>query len=179
LAGCETLGLSDPDPAEIVEVTPACPVTAVLSDAATVTKVKPGTSTAQAPNAANVLFSAEMSQARLTCNYDRTANTLTVDVNFAIRATRGAGAGDAEPAFDYFVAVVDVDNNVLAKRTFQSRPSMGNRMTGTFQETVGNFAVPLEMEKRPIDYEILTGFQLTADELALNRAPKALPQARR
>jgi hypothetical protein len=179
LAGCETLGLSDPDPAQVVEATPACPVTAVLSDAVTVTKVKPGTPTSQAPNPANVLYTAEMSQARLTCNYDRIANTLSVDVNFAIRATRGAGANGADPALDYFVAIVDVDNNVLAKRTFQSRPNLGSQASGTFQETINNFAVPLEMDKRPIDYEILTGFQLTPDELALNRAPKPLPQARR
>lgn len=179
LAGCETLGLRDPAPAQIVDTSPACPVTAVLSDAVTVTKVKPGTSTAQTPPPANVLFTGEMSQARLTCDYDRTRNTLSVDVNFAIRATRGQGANGTDPALDYFVAVVDVDNNVLVKKTFQSRPNLGGRTTGTFEETVGNFVVPLEMDKRPIDYEILTGFQLTPDELALNRAPKPVPQARR
>ena len=106
-------------------------------------------------------------------------NTLSVDINFAIRATRGQAAGGADPALDYFVAIVDVDNNVLVKKTFQSRPNLGGRMTGTFQETIASFAVPLEMDKRPVDYEILTGFQLTPDELALNRAPKPLPQVRR
>jgi hypothetical protein len=34
------------------------------------------------------------------------------------------------------------------------------------------------MDKRPYDYEILTGFQLTPDELAYNRVPKPLPQPR-
>ena len=40
------------------------------------------------------------------------------------------------------------------------------------------FPVPLAMDKRPYDYEILTGFQLTPDELAYNRAPRSLPGPR-
>jgi len=38
--------------------------------------------------------------------------------------------------------------------------------------------VPLSMDKRPYDVEILTGFQLTPDELAYNRVPKSLPVPR-
>jgi hypothetical protein len=34
------------------------------------------------------------------------------------------------------------------------------------------------MDKRPYDYEILTGFQLTPDELAYNRIPRPLPVPR-
>src|SRR6266566_956362 len=71
LAGCETLGLTSPSPDELVADTgPICPSTAVLSDAVTVTKLKPGTQAAL-PNPANVAFTAEMSQAKLDCDYDR------------------------------------------------------------------------------------------------------------
>jgi hypothetical protein len=31
------------------------------------------------------------------------------------------------------------------------------------------------MDRRPSDYEILTGFQLTPDELAYNRLPRVVP----
>src|SRR5215470_12373409 len=85
LAACETLGLSSPPPDQLVmDNGPICPATAVLSDAVTVTKLKPGTQTA--PNPANVVFTAEMSQAKLDCSYNRTSNRLTVDINFAVKA---------------------------------------------------------------------------------------------
>ncbi|MSP95380.1 MAG: hypothetical protein EXR00_08920 [Alphaproteobacteria bacterium] len=176
--GCETLGLSD-GPVMVVETISPCPSTAVLSDAVTVTKVKPGTPSGMAANPQNVVLTAEMSRAQLECDYDREANTLSVDISFAVRATRGAGAaGAAEPALDYFVAIVDIDNNVLVKKQFQSRPALGNRQTGVFQENVESFAIPLMEGKRPYDYEILTGFQLTPDELAYNRIPKPVPLRR-
>ena len=51
-------------------------------------------------------------------------------------------------------------------------------MTNTYTQSVDGFPVPLAMDKRPYDYEILTGFQLSPDELAYNRVPRPLPQPR-
>jgi hypothetical protein len=178
LAACQTLGLSSPDPTDVVVDTgPICPVTAVLSDATSVTKLRPGTP-AGSRDAANVVFSAEMSQAMLDCDYDRENNRLTVDVEFAIRAARGPAAQGAEPQLDFFVAVVDADNNIISKTVFHSQPEMRGRTNNTYTQNVDGFPVPLAMDKRPYDYEILTGFQLTPDELAYNRVPKPLPQPR-
>src|SRR5437660_12111458 len=97
LAGCQTLGLTSPSPDELVADTgPICPSTAVLSDAVTVTKLKPGTQGAL-PNPANVAFTAEMSQAKLDCNYDRSQNKLSVDLSFAVKAARGPDATESDP----------------------------------------------------------------------------------
>ena len=178
LAACETLGLSSPDPADmLVDMGPICPVSAVLSDATTVTKLRPGTP-AGSRDPANMVFTAEMSQAMLDCDYDRNANRLTVDVEFAIKATRGAAAQGADPQLDFFVAVVDADNNIISKTVFHSQPELRGRMTNTYTQSVDGFPVPMAMDKRPYDYEILTGFQLTPDELAYNRVPRPLPQPR-
>jgi len=155
-----------------------CPVPAVLGDAVTVTKVRPGTPMSAMPDAANVVFTAEMSQPRLECEYDPRRTKLTVDVNFAVRATRGAAATAGDPPIDFFVAVVDVDNNVLVKKVYQAPSDLRGKHTGQWTQTVRSFAVPIEADKRPLDYEILTGFQLSPDELAYNRAPKP-PQLRR
>jgi hypothetical protein len=177
LAACETLGLSTPDPATVVDLGPVCPVTAVLSDATTVTKFRPGTP-AGSRDPANVVFTAEMSQAMLDCDYDRENNRLKVDVEFAVKATRGPAAQASDPQLDFFVAVVDADNNIISKTVFHGQPEMRGRMSNTYTQSVDNFPVPLAMDKRPYDYEILTGFQLTPDELAYNRVPRSLPQPR-
>lgn len=178
LAACQTLGLSSPSPDELVADTgPTCPSTAVLSDAVIVTKLKPG-SQAALPNPANVAFTAEMSQAKLDCNYDRSQNKLSLDLSFAVKATRGPAAMGPDPQIDFFVAVVDADNNILSKTVYHGQPDMAGRATNIYTQSVGNFPVPLGMDKRPYDYEILTGFQLTPDELAYNRVPKMLPGPR-
>jgi len=174
LAGCQTLGLTSPSPDELVADTgPICPSTAVLSDAVTVTKLKPGTQAAL-PNPANIAFTAEMSQAKLDCNYDRSQNKLSVDLSFAVKAARGPAATGADPQVDFFVAVVDADNNIVSKIVYHGQADLGGRAANIYTQNVRNFAVPLGMDKRPYDYEILTGFQLTPDELAYNRIPKML-----
>jgi hypothetical protein len=177
LSGCvrlgERLGFRDP-PMVLVEGGPPCPSTAVLSDAVTVTKLRPG-APATPPNPANVVLAAEMSQAVLECEYDGEKNAVTMDINFAVRATRGAAATGADPELDYFIAVVDAEGTLLTKNIFKSRPDLSGPM-GVYTQNVSNFVFQLAMDKRPIDYQLLTGFQLTPAELAYNRIPRPLPQ---
>lgn len=184
LMGCETLqgvtdsvGLTSSQPQIVLNPGPICPATGVLSDAASVTKLKPGTSAAM-PKPDDVVFRAEMSQAKLDCSYDRAANTLTVSIKFAVRAARGPAAAGMDPRLPFFVAIVDADNNILAKSVFNSEPQMEGHASALYTETVSKFPVPLMMDHQPSDYEILTGFQLTPDELAYNRIPKAIPAAK-
>ena len=178
LSACETLGLSTPAPDPgLVDMGPICPASAVLSDAVVVTKLKPGTPPGQ-PNPANIAFTAEMSQAKLDCNFNREQNRLSVDIDFAVKATRGPAAMGADPQLDFFVAVVDTDNNIISKTVYHGQPDLRGKPTNVYTQNVSNFPVPLAMDKRPYDYEILTGFQLTPDELAYNRAPKSLPGPR-
>jgi len=175
LCGCDTInGLFNSQPQITLDPGPVCPATGVLSDAASVTKLRPGTPAAMT-RPADVVFQAQMSQAKLDCNYDRVANTLVVNVKFAVRASRGPALSGPDPQLPFFVAIIDADNNVLVKNVYNSEPQMSGRPNATFTETVSNFPVPLAEDRRPSDYEILTGFQLTPDELAYNRLPRAVP----
>ena len=177
LSGCIRLGerLGFREPAMVlVEGGPPCPSTAVLSDAVTVTKLRPG-APATPPNPANVVLAAEMSQAVLECENNGETNAVTMDINFAVRATRGMAATGADPELDYFIAVVDAEGTLLTKNIFKSRPDLSGPM-GVYTQNVSNFVFQLAMDKRPIDYQLLTGFQLTPAELAYNRIPRPLPQ---
>jgi len=177
LVGCQRLGerLGFRDPPMTLEAGPPCPSTAVLSDAVTVTKLRPG-APATAPNPANVVLSAEMSQAQLECEYDGERNALTIEINFAVRATRGPAAMGPDPELDYFVAMIDAGGNLLTKNILKSQPDLNGRMTGQYTQNVSNFVFQMAMDMRPIDYQLLTGFQLTPAEFAYNRIPKPLPQ---
>ena len=178
LAGCQRLGerLGFREPmVMVVEGGPPCPSTAVLSDAVTVTKLRAG-APVNVQNPANVVLSAEMSQAQLECEYDAESNAITIEINFAVRATRGAAAMGDDPELDYFVAMIDAQGNLLTKNIFKSQPDLGSQMAGQYTQNVSNFVFQLAMDMRPIDYQLLTGFQLTPAELAYNRIPRSLPQ---
>jgi len=178
LAGCMRLGerLGFREPMVLtVEGGPVCPSTAVLSDAVTVTKLRPGVP-ATPPNPANVILTAEMSQAQLECQYDAEMNAVTISINFAVRATRGAAASGDDPELDYFIAMVDAAGNVLTKNIFKSQPDLNGGMMGQYTQTISNFVFPMATDMRPLDYQLLTGFQLTPAELAYNRIPRPLPQ---
>jgi hypothetical protein len=173
----ERLGFREPV-VPLFEGGPICPSSAVLSDAVSVTKLKGGA--ANPSNPADVVLTAEMSQAQLECKYDAKKQMLSVTARFSVRASRGAAAqAGAEPALDYFVAVVDADGNVLQKRILQTQPRLGANMTAEFTQNIANLPLALGMDRRPSDFEILTGFQLTAAELAYNRTPRPVPQIRR
>ncbi len=178
LSACQRIGerLGFREPVMVLfEGGPVCPSTAVLSDAVIVTKLRAG-APATPPNPANVVLTAEMSQAQLECQYDAEANAITIDINFAVRATRGAAATGADPELDYFIAMVDAGGNVLTKNIFKSQPDFNGRMAGEYTQSISNFVFPMAADMRPIDYQLLTGFQLTAAELAYNRIPRPLPQ---
>lgn len=169
----QRLGFVDP-PMPILEGGPVCPSTAVLSDAVTVTKLKPGAPMIVDPQ--NVVLSAEMSQAQLQCDYDGERNALTIDLDFAVRATRGAAATGPDPELEYFIAMIDAGGNLLTKNVFKTQPDLDRQGSGQYTQSVNNFVFQLAMDARPADYQLLTGFQLTPAELAYNRIPKSLPQ---
>ena len=159
ISGCGT-----DTPAAIVA---SCPATAILAQAASVTKFKgPG-----ARDAANIVLVADMDRPTLGCHYDPEDSEVDIDMQFPISVKRGmAGAGSQN--LSYFVAVVDAAGNMLSKRTFDRAVdvSVGNEQTVT--ESVSGTNIKLGPDKRPYDYQILVGFQLSADELAYNQTQR-------
>ena len=141
-------------------VAASCPATAVLFQASSVTKLRPN-----GKGPADAILSADIGQAALSCDYDASDNVVDVDLRFPLYVKKGPAAGDTQ-RLTYFVAVLDSAGNVLSKRTFERDVA---NASATFTEEVSGTQITLAREKKPYDYQILTGFQLTADELAYNR----------
>ena len=156
LAACGTT-----DPAEIAI---SCPEGAVLAQAAFVTKLAPA---GNPP--ANVIVTAEMTQPRLTCDYDRDDNEVQVNLTIPIAVTRGAaGANAGAQNLSYFVAVVDPVGTMITKRVF-NRTVQPGAATASLNEYVNGTTIRMPMGRRPAEYQVLTGFQLTPAELAYNQ----------
>ena len=68
----------------------------------------------------------------------------------------------------FYVAITDVSENIIAKETFGSKMDFqqSRRRVGVVEEITQT--IPLA-GRRPAEYEILVGLQLTADQLEFNR----------
>ena len=155
LAGCGLLDRKDPDR--------DCPRTGVISSANRVVKFAgPGR------DLTDILFEVEILDATGTCSYRR--GQVTGDTTVQFLATAGPALRDRRGAVPYFVAIVDPAGGIAAKQEFS--------LTLTFE--AGQPALQLADELRqtiPINtggnlagYQVLVGFQLSADELTYNRS---------
>ena len=140
-----------------------CPRVNVLADAATVTKFRdsPGR------DLTDVTAEGEIADTLAECRYDRQA--VNVDLQIAIAAQRGPADRNRAAEFDYFVAITDPQQNILAKEVFRVRlPFDDNRgRVGQVEEIEQR--IPLASLSRGPDYQILVGFQLTPEEIEWNR----------
>ena len=162
LWGCST------DPNKDTEKTGGCPNGAVLAEASTVTKLRPG----GGKDPTDVVLTAEMAAPILSCDYDKDAGTVQVSLNFPMTVKRGPAATGAPQSLSYFVAVVNSDNNVVTKRDFSHELTL-DQSIGSLNETPEETTFTVAKGKKPIAYEVLVGFQLTHDELAYNRAQRS------
>lgn len=140
-----------------------CPRVSVLDGAATVTKFREGSGR----DLTDVDARGEIVDVATSCSYD--GNVVTLDMQVAIAATRGPADEDRAAQFDYFVAVIDPDRNVLAKEIFDIRFAFPDTRTrvGRIEEIEPR--IPLPDVKRAPAYGIIVGFQLTPEELQWNR----------
>jgi hypothetical protein len=176
LAGCDQFRANEREALALLG--PPCPPSGVLADAVAVSKLKAGSPVTGIQDPSVVIYSAEISRPVLECDYDRKAFTLSVDMAFTVRAVRGP-AEAADPPLEFFVSIIDLDENVVAKNVYRYQPNFGANRAVQWTQNVRNLVVPVTREARPGDFEILIGFQLTQDELAYNRLPKTAPVASR
>lgn len=185
LAGCETLGLSSSAPPAYPDETGAataiaapsptlvaepCPLSAVLSETSKMVVLR---GSGQA--ATDVALTAEISPPRLECDYDPSTRVDNIDMNFPLILTKGPAANGDQTQITYFIALVNMAGEVIAKRAYQRQVNFEGKQSFIATESVQNLVLTLGPGTVPTDHRILIGFQLTPAQLAYNRARTALP----
>lgn len=153
LAGCQ----SDKEAA-------LCPGATALVEASTMTVFPAGT----APDPAHALYRVGVESVTSDCdidNHERTADT-SVEIHFkATRATAGEAIRYRVP---YFVAVRQ-GPDILSKKLYWATFGFSAGETAVeFSEDLDS-TVKIASDKQPYDYQVLTGLQLTHDQLDYNR----------
>ena len=155
LTACDTLFPSPQGP---------CPTVSIVSDAARLTQYRDGAGR----DLTDVRYQAEISNVQFSCRYQRDGR-LTAALAIDIVATRGPAADDGSTNFPFFVAIADSRQNILAKEVFDSVIEFDRRQRRAGVREEIDQELPLAGEDSGANYEVLVGFQLTAEQLEQNR----------
>ena len=148
----------------------ACPRPGILPDANTVAVFRDG----GGRDITDMLVQSQIVDVRVDCSYAKrgTRPSVTLELQVAIAAERGPADRTRRAEVPYFVAIVDAERNVVVKETFiaafewvDNRPRVG-------RVDLWEPYIPLERNMDGPTYQVMIGFQLTADQLAWNRSQR-------
>jgi len=144
-----------------------CPASNVLANTASLTAFKKG----MEGDPSGALYTVEITGVTLSCSFDKDEGTTDSDVQIAFRARR-APSGDAENhTVPYYVASVLNGATVLDKHIYATVFSFQpGEATTTFTAEVPSFVVHLANGKKPYEYGMLAGIQLTREQLDYSKA---------
>lgn len=144
-----------------------CPAAMVLNDASQVVKFAPGAS----DDPKNVRYVGEIADAKLNCSYDpKTYERMDVAMGVAFRATRPSASEAGTAELEYFVAIVNLEGELLARKEFplQLRFPPGQAEASKVEEI--RQIIPLKYPQNGGSLQIWVGFKLSDSELQYNRA---------
>jgi hypothetical protein len=144
-----------------------CPVAGVLSDLDTVHEYRPG----PGRDLTDLQFTAALGDVKGTCKY--TAKGVDAEMTVVILGERGPALDRDTVEVEYFVAVTGPDNRVLNKEVFRTTLSFagGRNRTGSGEELVET--IPLPKGADGSLYRTEVGFQLTPEQVEINRRRRA------
>lgn len=152
-------------PKDEAELPPTCPVMGVLADAALLRIYKEGGGRA----AADVAYEVEFMRANLL-ECEVKDGKMISSIRFEAVARTGPAAAGSSVKFPYFISVLGPDNKPVSKKLYehQAKFRSGQPLT-RFGEEVKKIEIIPPEGKDGEGYEILIGFQLTREQLELNR----------
>lgn len=145
-----------------------CPRIAILAEGADLTRYRPG----QARDLTAMVVDARVMGFEARCDFaSRQRDVLDVRVTPRFEAERGPAAEGRTVDLPWFVALSPADDSeVLARISGTTRvtfPPNVPRSQATGQAVL--LSMPVSATRRAQDYVVRVSFQLTQDELALNR----------
>ncbi len=167
LSGCASgggglFGSRDKKPAKVVKKN--CPSIATLSQASGITVFVPGAKQALE----NIRYDALIAKAALDCKV--TGNQVVAEFGMSGRISLGPKGAPGKKILPLFAALTlkdkDVRNKIFRKTDVTVKPG---RRNADFIEVIKDFTFTLGPGKKPTDYEVLVGFDLSPAQLQYNQ----------
>jgi hypothetical protein len=144
---------------------PTCPSAGIIAPASSLTTFKQG----MHDDPAGELYTVGVTNVKTDCTLDADNGTTDSTLVLRFNAKRTPSPDAASYRVPYFVAVV-LDGKVLAKRDIWASFGFARGAASTvFDDKVASTVINLENGKKPYDYEIVVGLQLTHDQLEYNK----------
>lgn len=162
-----TLVACGPSTSERVTAAQLCPKALRVQDAATLTRFQPG----RGRDATDTIVQAQLGDIAIACGARR--DRVDVDIVFEIRAAEGPAlvrvSPDRKVGLEYFVAIIDPQRQIVARRTFNADFQFsGNRTKLQSKEELSQ-RIPLSNAAGGGAYQVAVGFVMTPDEVEFNR----------
>lgn len=160
------MGVAGCQPTRIDDLLVSCPSLTLPADLADLTRYREGAS----PDLSTVVLDARITAVDAQCRRGRRDQSVDATIALRFQLDRGPAAPTRAVQIPWFIALLDKDNNIINRQGFLLPAQFG---ANTTRAAVGSQPVeisfPVGQERRAQDYRIMVGFQLTQDELALNR----------
>ena len=144
-----------------------CPSVGIVGEAADLTRYRPG----GGQDLSALDLEARITGFQARCDYANRGRALEVRLTVGLLAERGPASQTRSADLPWFVAVTEAEGEtILNKREFATRVAFPANVGRTrVQSEELSITLPLGEGRRLGDYALLIGFQLTPEELALNR----------
>ena len=166
LLGCAAL---DGCSRKIADVgAPPCPTVGVLADAAHLAVYRDG----PGRDLTDIRYEADLGPITGECIYRDKNTNVTVAMKLRITAKLGPADRDRLADVGYFVAVIDQESHVLARKEFQSALEFppDKVQIATLEEL--EEIIKLKKDQPGSDYNVLVGFLLSHEQVDRNRAAR-------
>jgi hypothetical protein len=145
-----------------------CPAVSVLVDTSSYPMAE--------GNPAKIVYTAEIKDAKGDCDVHKFDKHVDANVTVDFTATRASAAAAATYTVPYFAAIT-TEGKILAKGTYSVPLTFdAGQATTTASASLNSLALTVGLDKKPTDYGIIVGFQLTKAQLAYNRRVGRFPQ---
>ena len=145
----------------------ACPRFGGLETATQHVKFRPG----EGRDLTDVMYMVRLNGVQRSCVYDKSGVAVAMKVGFALEL--GPANPDRNATFQYFVAITDGDNNLLAKQVFPVALAFPANVGYVEKADELDQRIPMPVGRSASAYQIIVGLQLTEAELDYNRRAQA------
>lgn len=143
--------------------TVACPTVGVLDNAGELTRFGSGGN-----DLTDIEFRARVGSLAAECSFDSDTRTGSIDLDIVFRMQRGPASSAAGQNFGYFVAVVDPEGGVAARKAFSVQVAFEGSRTEVARAEPLVVDVPVKENASFSAYRIYVGMQLTKEQFERN-----------
>ena len=140
-----------------------CPTVGVLDNAGQLTRFGGGGS-----DLTDIEFQAHVGNLTAECSFDSDTRTGSINLDILFRTQRGPAISAAQQNFGYFVAVVDPEGGIAARKAFSVQVAFEGSRTEAARVEPLVLDVPTKENASFAAYRIYVGMELTKEQFERN-----------